>query len=686
MPVLAHVTTQLVVQYGIDAVSLGSLYALFALGLALIFGVMHLINFAHGELIMAGAYCLVLVALPPAALIPIAIVVVVVLAVAMERVAFRPVRNASPATLLITSFALSVLLQNVATLIWGSVPRTTDFASGLSTSFVVGSIRVQELDVLTVGVTLALLLALGVFLRRTTLGVQMRAAAEDFQTARVLGVRADTVVAAAFALSGVLAATASILLVATTGTAFPTMGVNVVLFGFIATIVGGLGSLAGAVLGGFSIGALTVILQASLPLGARSYRDAFVFAAVLIVLVGRPQGLLPSRATATRDAPRAARLRDFGRARRRTSSRLPSLSDHAGRRSRHVVLTQTVWPLAALMGLASVVSLVAWSAGSDSLDRVVVEMVINLVVVVGMYTFVGISGVFSFGHAAFMAVGAYAGAIFVTPPETKKLVLPDLPGFLAGIQLDPLPATIAAGGVAAAVAVVLSVPIARLSGLTAGLATFALLNITNVVARNWQQVTHGTAGVAGIPTATTIWSALAWALAAMLAAWAFQRSGVGLRLRASRDDEAAAQAAGVGVTRERRFAFVVSAFFVGAAGALYGMFIGSFNPDAFFLTLTFLIVAMLVVGGMTSLAGAVVGTLVVSTVAELLRRVEEGVDLGLFRLSAKPGLREVGLALVLLGILIVRPSGITGGRELVWPFRGRRQREIPEEPAALSPD
>ena len=351
-----------------------------------------------------------------------------------------------------------------------------------------------------------------------------------------------------------------------------------------------------------------------------------------------------------------------------------------------IVLTETAWPLVALMGLTCLAALLGWGLGSDSLDRVVIGAVINLIVVVGLYTFVGISGVFSFGHAAFMAVGAYAGAIFVIPPETKRLVLPDLPGFLAGIQLDPLPATLAAGGVAAVVALVLSAPIARLSGLTAGLATFALLNITNVVARNWQQVTHGTAGVAGVPTTTTIWVALGWACAAMAAAWAFQSSRVGLRLRASRDDEAAAQAAGVGIARERSLAFVVSAFFVGAAGALYGMFIGSFNPDAFFLTITFLIVAMLVVGGMTSLAGAVIGTLVVSTVSELLRHVEEGVDLGLFRVSAKPGLREVGLALVMLGILIFRPSGITGGRELSWPLGDRGRREIPEEPAALSPD
>jgi branched-subunit amino acid ABC-type transport system permease component len=671
---LADVTKELVIQHVIDAISQGSLYALFALGIALIFGIMRLINFAHGELVMAGAFATVLLPLPGLLRIPVALALVVALALAMERIAFRPVRAASPATLLITSFALSFLLQNVAALIWGSTPRATDFASALGSTWSIGSIAIQKLDLVIIGVTLGLLAALSIFLRRTTTGTQMRAAAEDFRMARVLGIRADNVIAAAFALSGLLAGVASILLTAQTGTVSPTIGVNVVLFAFIATIVGGMGSLPGAVVGGFSIGALTVALQAALPLEFRPYRDAFVFGAVLAVLVARPQGLIPARSEAAREVPRRARLSDVlpWARRRRPRAKVLDAGAQPRRRSPEAVLTETLWPLLALMALTCLVTLTAWTLGPDSLDRVVLGMVINLIVVVGLYAFVGLSGVFSFGHAAFMAIGAYAGAILVTPPETKDFVLPDLPGFLARVQLDPLPATIAAGGVAAAVALVLSVPFARLSGLTAGLATFAVLVIVNVVTRNWQQLTHGTAGVAGIPTATTVEGALAWALVAMTAAWALQRSAIGLRLRASREQESAAHSIGIGVARERAVAFVVSAFFVGVAGALLGMFIGSFNPDAFFLNITFLMVVMLVIGGMTSLAGAVVGTIVISAAAELLRRVEGGVDLGPVDVPARPGLREVGLALLMLAILILRPNGLTGGRELAWPFRSGR--------------
>jgi branched-chain amino acid transport system permease protein len=127
----------------------------------------------------------------------------------------------------------------------------------------------------------------------------------------------------------------------------------------------------------------------------------------------------------------------------------------------------------------------------------------------------------------------------------------------------------------------------------------------------------------------------------------------------------------VAVARERTIAFVLSAFFVGAAGALFGMFIGSFNPDAFFLNITFLMVVMLIIGGTSSLAGAVVGTIVISGVSELLRRIEGGVDVGFVTLSGRAGLRDIGLALVMLAILIFRPRGLTAGREISWPFRSR---------------
>jgi branched-chain amino acid transport system permease protein len=164
----------------------------------------------------------------------------------------------------------------------------------------VGAVRIQYVDLLEVGVTAVLLISLGLFLGRTKLGIQMRAAAEDFTTARLMGVRANTVIATAFAISGFLAAIAAMFLVSETGIVYPTVGLAPVLAAFIATIIGGLGSLPGAVLGGYLLGAITVALQAELPQGLAPYRDAFVFGAVIVVLSLRPQGLLVARSTFTR--------------------------------------------------------------------------------------------------------------------------------------------------------------------------------------------------------------------------------------------------------------------------------------------------------------------------------------------------------------------------------------------------
>jgi branched-chain amino acid transport system permease protein len=289
------------IQNAIDAVSFGSLYALFALGIALIFGIMNLINFAYGELIMIGGFTLVFLGHPGWPLLILATIgVTVVFALAMERVAFRPVRGADPITLLVTSFAISYLLQNLAQVIFGSVPRTTNLSTSLAQSFSIGGIYISKLDVITVVVTLLLLAGLGLFLGKTRSGVQMRAAAEDFRTARTLGVNANRVIATAFALSGVLAGTAAILLVAETGVVTPTIGAGPVLIAFIATILGGLGTLRGAVLGAFILGVITVALQAYLPLELRYYRDAFAYAAVIAMLLARPQGLIVAKSTISR--------------------------------------------------------------------------------------------------------------------------------------------------------------------------------------------------------------------------------------------------------------------------------------------------------------------------------------------------------------------------------------------------
>jgi branched-chain amino acid transport system permease protein len=280
----------------VDAATIGSLFSLSALGIGLIFGIMGLVNFAHGELIMVGAYSLLIfIGLWSPLTLIASCCLVIALAIVMERVAFRPVRNSDSETLLITSFAVSMFLQNLFIILLGARPISIDFAKALAEPVLIGDIRVPRLNLVTVIVTAVLLSTLAAFMKYTRYGVQMRAAAADFNMARLLGVKANFVISLAFAMSGFLAATVSFLLVAQTGLLSPAMGGRLVLVGFVATVLGGMGSLAGAVLGGLIIGVITVLFQSLLPLGVREFRDAFVYMLVFLILVVRPQGLLKGR-------------------------------------------------------------------------------------------------------------------------------------------------------------------------------------------------------------------------------------------------------------------------------------------------------------------------------------------------------------------------------------------------------
>lgn len=288
--------TDHIVQTLVDSISVGGLYALTALGIGLIFGVMRLINFAHGELIMVAGYALLLfLGQPVWTAILAAIVAALVLALIIEFAAFRPLRDADPATLLISSFAVSFFVQKTMILFVGSRPKGVDFLPVLGRQIMIAGVRLQLLQLATIAVSAILLAGLTWFLRATRLGLQMRASAENFRMAQVLGVRADRVIATAFAISALLAAVVGCLVVAQTGLVQPRMGSQLVIIAFVGTVIGGLGNLGGAALGGFLVGAATILLQALLPPDLRVFREAFVFVAVTLVLLFRPQGLLPAR-------------------------------------------------------------------------------------------------------------------------------------------------------------------------------------------------------------------------------------------------------------------------------------------------------------------------------------------------------------------------------------------------------
>jgi branched-chain amino acid transport system permease protein len=283
------------VQYVISALSLGGLYALMSLGLVIVYGILKLVNFAYGELIMVAGYGLLLIGRGPLPWIIVAILSVicaVIAGVLMERVAFRPVRNTSPTTMLITSFAVSNLLQNIALLTISPRPRAPELPNIFVENFTVGDIRIKIVDVIGLAVSIVALVALTIFLRRTVIGLALRAAADDFTMTRLVGVRANMVIAAAFAVSGFMAGIVALFWIGRSGQVWPAVGLQPVLIAFIASVVGGMESLKGAVLGGYVLGFLTMGLQTWLPTDLNNYRDAVMFGIVILVLVIRPQGLV----------------------------------------------------------------------------------------------------------------------------------------------------------------------------------------------------------------------------------------------------------------------------------------------------------------------------------------------------------------------------------------------------------
>jgi len=322
------------------------------------------------------------------------------------------------------------------------------------------------------------------------------------------------------------------------------------------------------------------------------------------------------------------------------------------------------------------IALVATAVHSSSFDRTVVDLLIRVVFVVGLYIFIGNSGVVSFGHAAFMMIGAYATGWQDCCSMTKSFFMPGLPQFMLDTTVPPPIATFISGLFAAFFALFVGAAIMRLSGIAASIATFAMLVVVNVVYSNWDSVTAGTSTMTGIPAFTDRWVALLVAVFAIFVAYLYQISRFGLMLRTSREDEIAAKASGVDVIGQRLLAFILSAFFAGLAGSLYAHFLGTISVNAFYLDLTFITLAMLVVGGMNSLSGAVIGVICISALVEILRQLERGIEIGSASIALPGGAQEIGLGIAMVLVLIFRQRGITGNQEITWPLS--RAMEKPE--------
>jgi branched-chain amino acid transport system permease protein len=311
--------------------------------------------------------------------------------------------------------------------------------------------------------------------------------------------------------------------------------------------------------------------------------------------------------------------------------------------------------------LVAAVGLVASVVSAEN-EIYFLNALVAVSMVVSIYVFVGNSGVLSFGQIAFVAAGAFAAGVTTVPLESKTGILPDLFPLLRDHTIGTVPSLLLAAAVGGVLAFVVGLPLMRLSGLAAGIATFAVLEITHNLLREWTKIGPGATTLSLVPEAGVLQATLG-ALVIVAIAFAYQRSRFGRLLRASREDPAAAQAVGVGVHAQRLRAFTLSGALCGLAGGLLVHMLGSITTEQVYLELTFLTLAMLVVGGLTSLWGAVVGALAVSGLDSFLGKAEEGVDVG-FTLDVPTGTRLVVVGALMALVLILRPSGLTGGREL----------------------
>jgi branched-chain amino acid transport system permease protein len=291
------------------------------------------------------------------------------------------------------------------------------------------------------------------------------------------------------------------------------------------------------------------------------------------------------------------------------------------------------------------------------------DALVSVAIVVALYVFMGNSGVLSFGQISFVAVGAFAAGVMTIPLDSKSGVLPQLFPILRDHTIGNVASLLLAAAAGGVFAFVVGLPLMRLSGLAAGIATFAVLEITHNVLREWTKIGPGATTLALVPETTQALQATVGALVAIAVAFAYQRSRFGRMLRATREDAAAARGVGVSVHRQRVLAFTVSGALAGFAGGLLVHELGSITTEQVYLELTFLTLAMLVVGGASSLWGAVVGALTVSGLSSFLSEAEQGVTVGA-TLDLPSGTRLIILGSIMALVLIVRPSGLTGGHEL----------------------
>jgi branched-chain amino acid transport system permease protein len=599
--------------YTVNGLIIGNIYALLAVGLALIFGVSRLINFAHGSVYLVGAYAGFVAITHLGTPLPVTIVIVVavgaLLGLVIERFGLRPLQGYAHIAPLLATIGISFVLDQLVQLTFSPDPRA--LPSQLpDVRFQIGAGTIGSLDILIAATGLASAALLFFFLRYTRLGWAVRATAQDRDAAQQMGVDVDAVNRTVFAIASGLGALAGLLVGMYYNYIDPAMSLQATLKGIVAQVVGGVGNVPGAIAGSLLLG---LVESYGIALFGTSYRNLFAFVLLVVILVLRPNGLFASR----RQTPPEPMTGTFIAPSKPLNVPAPALVAAAAAMAILPLVLPSPYVIQTLTN--------AWLYGLLGLSLTLIAGTVGLV---------------SLGHAALLAIGGYASALLAL-----NLGVP------VGLSI------LAAGVITAAIGTVLVFPSFRLRGHYFSIATLAVGEIVSLVILNWESLTRGPIGLSGIPplalfgfeldTARSVyWFALA--VLVVLAALQFRllRSHLGRVLRAVRDDDVAARSYGIGLDRYKGLAFAVGSFAAGVSGAITSHLYSYINHETFNAQLSILALTIVILGGMGNVIGAIVGAVLLVGLPEV------------FRVAAEYRVLIYGLVLLLL--VRFRPQGLFG--------------------------
>jgi branched-chain amino acid transport system permease protein len=599
--------------YTVNGLVIGNIYALLAVGLALIFGVANLINFAHGSVYTIGAYvgwaAITFLHTPLPVTMAIVFVACALLGIIIERVALRPLQGKARIAPLLATIGLSFVLDQLVQLVCSPDPRAVP--SDLPDwRFAVGGVSIGPMDLLIAAVGIVSAALLCAFLRFTKLGLAVRATAQDRDAALQMGVNVNAVNSAVFAIASALGGLGGLLVGMYYNHIDPAMSFQATLKGVVAQVIGGVGNVPGAILGGAILG---LTESYGIALFGTTYRNLFAFVLLIIFLIWFPNGLFGAR-SAIHSEPLVGTFIAPSR-----PIRLP----------RWLVASVT----AAALGLPLVTK-------APYLMQTLTNAWLAAVLALSLTLVAGTAGQVSLGQAALLAIGGYASALLVIDLGAPAIV--SVP---------------AAGLITAALGTLLVFPAFRLRGHYIAIATLAIGEIVSLVILNWESLTGGAMGLIGIPPLSLLGHdvdsnrAVYWTCLLVLSAVAVLQtrlldSHLGRTLRAVREDEIAAQSYGVDLDRYKALAFAFGGFAAGVAGAITAHLYSYLNSQTFDSQLSLLALTMVMLGGMGNVLGAIVGAVVLVALPEL------------FRVAAEYRILIYGVVLLLL--VRFRPQGLLG--------------------------